>query len=139
MAKKFREEALSPPAEDEFVDAQAEPSPRGPSLAPLATPAEFLALEARVAAIEARLASGASDGPRVNHQPPPVKLLPAPGQEGLPLWRVSCACPTPLQFPVLEVHAADGHQAKHAYCAQNGISDSAHAWKIEKVPQPGVS
>lgn len=60
-------------------------------------------------------------------------FAPPAGDRALPLWRVTLACPTPLTYQTLEVRAADAHQAKMEYCRRNGISDSRHTWRIDRI------
>lgn len=48
-------------------------------------------------------------------------------------WRVTLNCPTPLQFPSLEVEAGTDEDAKAAFCKANNISGSAHDWQVEEV------
>lgn len=76
------------------------------------------------------------EGKGQEQAPAPVPVEQAEAKPGLPRWRVSCACPTPLKHPVMELSAADQHQAKMAYCAANGISNSVHPWRIERLPDP---
>jgi hypothetical protein len=84
--------------------------------------AAIVLLQAGVKPAEVPVASG--DGPAV------VALG---GDHSLPLWEVSLNCPTPLAFKVLRVHAAAPDQAKMEFCRVNGISDSRHDWKINRV------
>ena len=104
--------------ETDFIDAPAAPE-KDPVLA------ELDRLREENAALLAKL-----DAARTPPPAPPPKLM---GDASLPLWRVRLVCPTPLHFPVLEIHAADSHQAKMEFCRQNGISDSIHKWDIERV------
>lgn len=49
------------------------------------------------------------------------------------LWRVELNCPTPLAHKVAEVEGENAEQAKEAYCRLNGICDSKHEWRVERV------
>lgn len=84
----------------------------------------------------------------VSEPEPPVVEAPRPGLVELPegddtatedtlterpRWRVSLVCPTPLQWPTLEVEAENEAEARAAFCEKNGISGSVHTWTVERI------
>ena len=48
-------------------------------------------------------------------------------------WRVSLNATTPLAHRELVVEADTEAQAREAFCAANGISDSTCEWRVERV------
>lgn len=67
-----------------------------------------------------------------------VELPPEPTEEApvlaeLPRWRVALNCPTPLTHKELVVEGRTEEEAKQAFCAANGISDSIHPWTVERL------
>lgn len=65
--------------------------------------------------------------------PLPAPVAPAPAERPLRRWRVSLTCPTPLAHREMEIEAADEHAAKAEFCRVNGITDSIHPWKVERI------
>ena len=48
-------------------------------------------------------------------------------------YRVELICPTPLAHPTMVVDADGEGQARKLFCEANGICDSVHQWKIQRV------
>jgi hypothetical protein len=123
VAKKKQEEVEDQSEALDFADEPDESPAPTDNVALLRQ--ELDSVRAELQAARDQLKAGAAPKP-----PPP----PTVGDERLPLWRVMLDAKTPLARPVMEIHAADGHQAKLEYCRTNGISMvSRNAWRIEKV------
>ena len=56
-----------------------------------------------------------------------------PRETKLPSWLVTLNCPTPLAKRSLQVEAATEEEAKEAFCRENGISGSVHAFEVKRV------
>jgi hypothetical protein len=63
---------------------------------------------------------------------PPLETPPA-ASPTLMRYRVALYCPTPLEFPELELDAVSEDDAWRQFCAVNGISDSEHPRAIAAI------
>jgi hypothetical protein len=58
---------------------------------------------------------------------------PTPAVPTLYRYLVSLNCPTPLEFPELELEAESKEDAWRQFCALNGITDSEHPRTITSL------
>jgi len=68
----------------------------------------------------------ATSGAPATAEPVPSPASSAQAAAGVPRFRVTLQCPTPVASPELDVDALDEADAWNKFCAANGISGSDH-------------